>query len=351
MNPPSTPFQAGSSSNAVSTPTPSLRGRPRGSSTGAKRGRKPRGAAIGVGTTLGRTPETTTQAAVTSSPSTTFTTTQYVHWAAMQNQTQTGTSAAGASTSTTAAGTTTNGTTSGTPTISTTYTPSTHYPNVTPSTYTSGVTATTTGATTSTSAASSFALPNATGTGTSTLDAASLLRLASGSVPVLPTGAGGVASAVANVLSLTRPPGTGDDDGDGDDEMLPAMADDDYSAQLSFQSQSKDNLKVLMDNFSAAQYDRFEAYRRHALPKAAVRKVLQQTLGQQVSQPVAQIVAGFAKVFVGEIVEKARAVQKRRGESGPLSPDHLREAYRMYQEETGRVGAARPLRAKRLFVR
>lgn len=100
---------------------------------------------------------------------------------------------------------------------------------------------------------------------------------------------------MSGVLStLGRPPGAGgggDDDGDGDDEMLPAMADDDYSAQLSFQSQSKDNLKyvlpfsclvlmelrgvgrVLMDNFSPAQYDRFEAYRRHALPKAAVRKV------------------------------------------------------------------------------
>ena len=77
-----------------------------------------------------------------------------------------------------------------------------------------------------------------------------------------------------------------------------------------------------MDNFSAAQYDRFEAYRRHALPKQAVRKVclfpyrifypdstrcvqvIQQATGQQVSQPVAQIVAGFSKVFVGEIVEK-----------------------------------------------
>jgi len=143
----------------------------------------------------------------------------------------------------------------------------------------------------------------------------------------------------------------GDDDGDGEDELLPAMADDDYSAQLSWQSQSKDNLKVLMDNFSPEQYDRFEAYRRHALPKQAVRKVIQQTLGQQVSQPVAQIVAGFSKVFVGEIVEKARKVQERRGEKGPLSPDHLREAYRLYQQETGRVGAARPLRAKRLFVR
>ncbi|KAK7049304.1 transcription initiation factor TFIID subunit 11 [Paramarasmius palmivorus] len=155
----------------------------------------------------------------------------------------------------------------------------------------------------------------------------------------------------SRVGSIPPPPAKGDQDGEGEDEMLPAMADEDYSAQLSFQSQSKDNLKILMENLSPEQYDRFEAYRRHALPKQAVRKVIQQTVGAQVSQPVAQIVAGFAKVFVGEIVEKARAVQARRGETGPLSPDHLREAYRMYQEETGRVGAARPLRAKRLFVR
>ena len=82
-----------------------------------------------------------------------------------------------------------------------------------------------------------------------------------------------------------------------------------------------------------------------------ISQVIQQSLGHQVSTPVAQVVAGVAKVFVGEIVEKARKVQARRGEAGPLSPDHLREAYREYQEETGRVGAARPLRGKKLFVR
>jgi hypothetical protein len=37
---------------------------------------------------------------------------------------------------------------------------------------------------------------------------------------------------------------------EGEDELLPAMADDDYSAQLSWQSQSKDNLKcVLVTSF------------------------------------------------------------------------------------------------------
>ncbi len=33
---------------------------------------------------------------------------------------------------------------------------------------------------------------------------------------------------------------------EGEDELLPAMADDDYSAQLSWQSQSKDNLKCVL---------------------------------------------------------------------------------------------------------
>ncbi|KAG6887752.1 hypothetical protein C0992_010853 [Termitomyces sp. T32_za158] len=355
MNPPSTPFSSSAPNyNALSTPSPSLRGRPRGSTTGAKRGRKPRGSTIGAGASLGRPPPETG----TSSPTTAFSGTPYVHWASMQAQAG-GSSSAGASTGA-GAGSSTTTTTAATAasTSTSTYTPSAHYPNVpyTPGAATTTTTTTTTGATSTTS---SFALPTSgsgttgTGTGTGALDAASLLRLASG---VLPAGGGGVHSAMAGVLStLARPAGAagagaggggggGDDEGDGDDEMLPAMADDDYSAQLSFQSQSKDNL-------NPAQYDRFEAYRRHALPKAAVRKVIQQTLGQQVSQPVAQIVAGFAKVFVGEIVEKARAVQRRRGESGPLSPDHLREAYRMYQEETGRVGAARPLKSKRLFVR
>jgi hypothetical protein len=54
-----------------------------------------------------------------------------------------------------------------------------------------------------------------------------------GTMPVLPVGAGGI----------TQRPGGADEDGDGDDELLPAMADDDFAAQSSWNSQSKDNLK------------------------------------------------------------------------------------------------------------
>jgi hypothetical protein len=43
-------------------------------------------------------------------------------------------------------------------------------------------------------------------------------------------------------------------------------------------------------------------------------QVIQQTLGHQVSQPVAQIIAGFAKVFVGEMIEKGRLITNVRTE-------------------------------------
>ena len=106
----------------------------------------------------------------------------------------------------------------------------------------------------------------------------------------------GPSPATSALPGQQRPIGAMEEEVEGEDELLPAMADDDYSAQLSWQSQSKDNLKcvpffifhfllgplrsfdltlfrVLMDNFTPEQYERFEAYRRHALPKQAVRKV------------------------------------------------------------------------------
>lgn len=143
--------------------------------------------------------------------------------------------------------------------------------------------------------------------------------------------------------------GGADDDADEEDFM--AMEEDDYTTQQKWQSQSKANLKVLMENFTQDQHDRYEQYRRSAINKNTVRKFVSHTFGTNPSMNVAQVISGFSKVFVGEMVEKARQVQQARGDSGPLAPEHLREAYRMYVEEKGKVGVALPQRGKRLFVR
>jgi len=53
---------------------------------------------------------------------------------------------------------------------------------------------------------------------------------------------------------------------------------------------------------------------------------------------------------VGEIVEKAREVQLLKGDEGPLQPDHLREAWRLYKERGSRNGGVpESSKLKRLF--
>jgi transcription initiation factor TFIID subunit 11 len=46
-------------------------------------------------------------------------------------------------------------------------------------------------------------------------------------------------------------------------------------------------------------------------------------------------VSGVAKVFVGEMVESALEVMDECGDTGPITPAHLREAFRRYQKKAG----------------
>ncbi|PWN53914.1 TAFII28-domain-containing protein [Violaceomyces palustris] len=89
---------------------------------------------------------------------------------------------------------------------------------------------------------------------------------------------------------------------------------------------------------SEDQQDRHMASRRGALNKSSVRKLVNHVLSQSVSQHIAMVASGVGKVFVGEMVEKARAVQAERGESGPLRPHHLYMAHRLYKMERERPG-------------
>ncbi|CAG8476582.1 8428_t:CDS:2 [Diversispora eburnea] len=85
--------------------------------------------------------------------------------------------------------------------------------------------------------------------------------------------------------------------------------------------------------FSPEQTERFEVYRRSALSKPNIKKLVSSILGYSCSNNISIVVAGFAKIFVGEIVEKALDVKREWGSEGPISPDHLREAFRRYKQE------------------
>jgi transcription initiation factor TFIID subunit 11 len=193
------------------------RGRPRGTTVGAKRGRKPRGTVVAgassprpfltpIAPSGGTVSPSTSTPASFSTATTQNLNTQYsrAHWALP------------------AAGETTSGTTvsTGTPLVNTT---------------TGGDTVTSSPSTHST-------VP--------VIDPALVGVTAMSSVPGTPR----LESSIFNPSrGLSQLPSTTvrlgpvavEEEIEGDDEMLPAMADDDYSAQLSWQSQSKDNLKYV----------------------------------------------------------------------------------------------------------
>lgn len=255
------------------TPTPAPgaagRGRPRGSLPGAKRGRKPRGALVAGATTstsprpfvtntfnsanangtaggASAAPTSTPASFVSAAGASTSAAGQYgkVHWAMSGSEAAgSGTASSGASTDGGVAGGSTG-------------------------VNADGSSSTTVVGTSDASAAQQnqdASSSNVAGTSSMVIDPA--LMGAGGTIPGAMNGIQrgtpgpeGPAAVASGLLlpgrGLSQPPGPAgprlsgvpglEEEGEGDDELLPAMADDDYSAQLSWQSQSKDNLKYVL---------------------------------------------------------------------------------------------------------
>lgn len=119
-------------------------------------------------------------------------------------------------------------------------------------------------------------------------------------------------------------------------------------------------IKSHLDRMDDAQLTRFEFFVRSHLNRGKVKKVLQAAASQyMVTDDMAIVAGGLAKLFVGELVETALDVMRERAaveaqwlaESGHasssssapprqrLTVEHLQEAYRRMQNE-GKVGRA-----------
>lgn len=105
-------------------------------------------------------------------------------------------------------------------------------------------------------------------------------------------------------------------------------------------------LLALLAHFDEEQLNRFETFRRATFAKASVRRLIQSISPGPVSQNVVIAMAGMTKVFVGELVEEALDYKERLGETGPLQPKHIREAYRVLSEtqESSMTAMENPLR-------
>lgn len=71
----------------------------------------------------------------------------------------------------------------------------------------------------------------------------------------------------------------------------------------------REHMRMLLESFTPEQSERYDMWRRVKLPKAAVRRLVNQALSQSVGPGIMTVVGGYMKVFVGELVERAREVQ------------------------------------------
>jgi len=130
--------------------------------------------------------------------------------------------------------------------------------------------------------------------------------------------------------------------------------------------EEKSRRAMFLSQVPNAHFQLYELWNRIHLKKEVVRRLTNQTLSQSVPNTVVTTISAYSKVFAGEIVDRARQVQREwvaaaaelptgdknvmgAGEGmakveerdlGPLLPDHLREALRRYKmdREGGSVG-------------
>jgi len=74
------------------------------------------------------------------------------------------------------------------------------------------------------------------------------------------------------------------------------------------------------------QIARFEQCKRSKLPRAAMRRMMQELVGHS-SEKCAIVLSTLAKMFVGELTESAREDMTAAGETGPIPPSRLRLAH------------------------
>ncbi|KAH3676095.1 hypothetical protein WICMUC_002392 [Wickerhamomyces mucosus] len=72
-----------------------------------------------------------------------------------------------------------------------------------------------------------------------------------------------------------------------------------------------ERLRLLLENLDDEQMARYSTYRRSTINKNNLRKIINSILNQSVSHSVAIAISGISKIFIGEIIEKAKDIKIR----------------------------------------
>ncbi|KAI9760503.1 MAG: spermidine resistance protein [Chaenotheca gracillima] len=98
-----------------------------------------------------------------------------------------------------------------------------------------------------------------------------------------------------------------DDEEEGEGDMDAGMIAE--GGEQTNDEQERQRLGILIEAFNSDQSDRYDAFRRAKLSHASVRKIANQTLSQSIPDPAVKTINGFTKIFIGELICRAREVQ------------------------------------------
>ena len=111
------------------------------------------------------------------------------------------------------------------------------------------------------------------------------------------------------------------DDEDDDDAVNHADNDNDTANDREDQKADREKLALLVDAFDAEQSARYAMFRRVKFRKETVRKITNYVVSQSVPPSVVLTVNGFAKSFVGVLIERARRVQVEAAAAAAVAGD------------------------------
>jgi transcription initiation factor TFIID subunit 11 len=94
------------------------------------------------------------------------------------------------------------------------------------------------------------------------------------------------------------------------------------------QKENRERIQLIIDSMNEEELLRYETFRRSGFQKNNIRKLVTSIIGQACNPNFIISISGVAKVFVGELVDAAKEVQDNWGDTGPLLPSHIHEAYR-----------------------
>ncbi|KAG7834998.1 hypothetical protein KL943_002313 [Ogataea angusta] len=123
----------------------------------------------------------------------------------------------------------------------------------------------------------------------------------------------------------------GESDGEDFEDLLDMFGID--AEEISINMNLNQRQQLLLENMDAEQINRYEYFRRTNLNTGGIKKLVNMAIGYNVGTDFAKILAGVGKVFVGEVVEKAKEVQKRQNSARVEEQLEYKRKLKRYENE------------------